>query len=147
MLKQCLIVIRVICWAVSVDVLYRDVIYIPHIANTHSMVKGHSWAANRFAASQEIPRISRNPKVHYRTHKRPPPVSILGQPNPVHIANTIFYLSLIIFYTNRPALWSSGQESLTTNHDVPGSIPGSTVGIFSEKGGGIPAVAMVWVGW
>ena len=43
------------------------------------------WAANCFAASQEIPRISRNPKVHYRTHKRTPPVSILGQPNPVHI--------------------------------------------------------------
>ena len=39
----------------------------------------------RFAASQEIPRISRNPKVHYLTHKRPPPVSILGQPISVHI--------------------------------------------------------------
>ena len=52
---------------------------------TYSMVQSPSWEANWFAASQEIPRISRNPKVHFRTHKRPPPVSILGQPNPVHI--------------------------------------------------------------
>ena len=47
------------------------------------MAQSPSWQANWFAASQEIPRISRNPKVHYHTHKRPPPVSILGQPNPV----------------------------------------------------------------
>ena len=51
---------------------------------TYSMVQSPSWEANWFAASQEIPRISRNPKVHYRTHKRPPPVPNLGQPNPVH---------------------------------------------------------------
>ena len=49
------------------------------------MVQSPSWEAYWFAASQEIPRISRNPKVHSRTHNRPPPVSILGQPNPVHI--------------------------------------------------------------
>jgi len=49
------------------------------------MVQGPSFEANWFAASQEIPRISRNPKVHYRTHKRPPPFPILDQPNPVHI--------------------------------------------------------------
>ena len=49
------------------------------------MVQSPSWAANWFAASQEIPRISRNAKVHYCTYKLPPPASILGQPNPVHI--------------------------------------------------------------
>ena len=52
---------------------------------TYSMVQSPSWEASWFAASQEIPCISWNPKVHYRTHKRPPPLSILGQPNPVHI--------------------------------------------------------------
>ena len=45
---------------------------------TYSMVKSPSWAADWLAASQEIPRISRNPKVHHRTHKRTPPVPILG---------------------------------------------------------------------
>ena len=33
--------------------------------------------SNWFAATQEIPRISRNPKIHYRTHKRPPPVELV----------------------------------------------------------------------
>jgi len=33
------------------------------------MVQSPSWEANWFAASQEIPRISRKQKVHYRTHE------------------------------------------------------------------------------
>jgi len=59
-----------------------------HWLFNYSMVQSTSWEPNWFAASQEIPRISRNPKVHYRTHKRPLPVSILGQPKPVHITTS-----------------------------------------------------------
>ena len=57
---------------------------------TYSMVQSPSSEANWFASSQEIPRISRNTNVHYRTHKRPPPVPILGQPHPVHIPTSHF---------------------------------------------------------
>jgi len=41
---------------------------------TYSMVQSPSWEANWFAASQEIPHISWNPKDHYCTHKRPPQI-------------------------------------------------------------------------
>ena len=76
---------------------------------TYSMVQSPSCAANWFAASQEIPRILRNPKVHYRTHKRPPPVSILGQPNPVHIPTyhlLKIHPNIIHSSMPRPPQWS-----------------------------------------
>ena len=75
------------------------------------MVQSPSWEANWFAASQEIPCISRNPKVHYLTNKRPPTVSILGQPNPVHIPTT----NLLEIHPNivHPSTPRSSQWSLS----------------------------------
>ena len=51
---------------------------------TYARKQSPYWEANRFSASQEIPRILRNPKVHCRVYKSPPPVLILSQINPVH---------------------------------------------------------------
>jgi hypothetical protein len=43
------------------------------------MEQGPSWEANWFVAIQEIPRILLNPKVRYRIHNCPPPVSVTVQ--------------------------------------------------------------------
>ena len=70
---------------------------------TYSTVQIPSWEANWFAASQEIPHILWNPNVHYRTHKRPPTVPILGQPNPVHIPTSyLLEIHLIIIHPSTP---------------------------------------------
>jgi hypothetical protein len=74
--------------------------YIP----TYSTEQSHSWEANQFAASQEIPRILWKPKVHYRIHKCPPTVSILIQLNAVHIPTSHFlkiHLNIILPSTPR----------------------------------------------
>ena len=70
---------------------------------TYSMVQSPSWEANWFVASQEIPPILWNSRVHYRTHKRPPPVLVLGHPNPVHIPTShLLEIHPNIFHPSTP---------------------------------------------
>jgi hypothetical protein len=73
------------------------------------MEQSPSWEANGFAASQEILSILWNPKVHYRIHKSPPPLSILRQLNPVHTPTSYFlkiYLNIILLSTLGYSRWS-----------------------------------------
>ena len=58
---------------------------------------------------KKFPAFHGTRRFHYHTHKRPPPVSILGQPNPVHIPTSHLleiHLNIIHPSTPRSPQWS-----------------------------------------
>jgi hypothetical protein len=71
-----------------------------------SVELGPSLGAASSAATQLLPSVLWNPKVHYRVQKSPPYVPILSQINPLR--TTPSYLSTIYLnIINPPASWSS----------------------------------------
>ena len=77
---------------------------------------------NRFSASQEIPRILWNPKVHYRIRKCPPPVPILNLIKPVHalIPNFLnIHFNIILSFRPGSSKWSLSLSFPTKAYPLP----------------------------
>ena len=107
------------CFSRVTIVRWARLNFVPHVHRlsclsylTIPMEQSTFWEANRYSASQEIPRILWKSKAHYRT------VTILSQTNPIHTPSKFLkiHFSVILPSTPGSSKWSL---SLRFPHQKP----------------------------
>ena len=81
---------------------------------TYSMEQSRSWEANRFSASQEIPRGLWKPKVHYHIYKCPYPEPLQSSPCPTS-HNLKSHLNIILPTKTGSSKWPLSLRFLHQN--------------------------------
>jgi len=93
---------------------------------TYCREQGSYWETKRFSASQKIPHILWNRKVHYRIHQHPLPVPILRQIDPVYAHTSHFLkirLNIILPSAPGSSKWSLSLRFLHQNPVYTSALP------------------------
>jgi hypothetical protein len=120
---ECRHSVMILAWSLPLNyqriaIFVGQIIWSPFSLQTNSIEQSPFWETNRSSASQEVPHILWNPKVHSRIHKLPPPAPILSQrispsPKPCLFRNSVSFYGEELLVPLPPKGWTTTRCRLS----------------------------------